>query len=117
MTEVATGNINHEEFFPHLLYRLQGSSLECATWRLQDGRETLAMFLDEATANTYAQQAELGEGWQSFRPERSDLLEIIRQSVETGVVLATLDPDQEKAKRVFDLQAVLTNMSGERSEQ
>ena len=111
--QVEAGETNVEEVCPYVLYRLHKHSLECATWRLQDGRETLAMFLAEATAHEYVQEARLGEGWQVFRPSRRDLLEIIRQSVATGVLLATLDPDLQKAKRLFDLQAVLKNMSVE----
>ncbi|HAY80007.1 MAG TPA: hypothetical protein DCY79_09420 [Planctomycetaceae bacterium] len=109
--DVPTSDLNTQDLSPYVLYRIDDEGLQCAMWRLQDGRETLALFLDEAAAGEYAKQAGLAEGWRAFQPNRRDLLEMIRQAVASGVKLAALDPDQQQAKRLFDLAAVLTKMA------
>ena len=96
-----------EELSPYLLYRITGDQLECALWQLEDGRKALALFLSGDQATAYHQATHLGEEWKMLRPERRDLLEIIRTAYHSGVQLAVLDPDSTKAKRIFDLQDII----------
>ena len=102
-----------EEICPFIVYRLDDQGMECAIWRLTDGRESLALFLDEAKAQAYIESTQLGTDWKPHCPGRNDLLEIIRQSTAAGISLAALDPNGEEAKRLFDLEEVVQKMRPE----
>ncbi len=92
---------------PFLIYRLAGTEVECAVWRLQEGPTALALFLTADSATAYHQAAGLGDEWKIFRPARSALFQLVGAAVQAGIPYAVLDPDLEKAKRVFDLQAIV----------
>jgi hypothetical protein len=95
------------EIEPYLVYRLVDGQMECALWALADGQQALALFLSEQTAGGYQQAAALDSAWRVFCPARNDLVEILRQCQASGIRLAVLDPDHEKARRIFDLTEVL----------
>ena len=92
---------------PFLIYRLAGSEVECAVWRLQEGPTALALFLSAESAAAYHQAAGLGDEWKVYQPARAALFQLVGAAVQAGILYAVLDPDHEKAKRMFDLQAIV----------
>ena len=70
-------------------------------------RDGLALFLTEHNAMEYSRQALSGPGWQVVRPPRASVLEVLRECHRAGVAFAVLDPDGEKAKRVFPIGEIL----------
>src|SRR5260370_4306588 len=99
--------IVNDEIDPYLIYRVVGAEVECAVWQLKEGPTALALFLSGDSATAYREAAGLGEEWKVFRPARAALLHLVGAAVQSGIRYAVLDPDQEKAKRVFDLQAII----------
>ena len=96
-----------DEIQPYVVHRIDGGQMECALWRFSDGRPALALFLTEESATSYRASARLGTGWSIFRPEKELLLELLKSCFDAGIAFAVLDPDAEKAKRIFDLRAIL----------
>lgn len=96
-----------EEFYPYIVYRLQGSDFECALWQLAEGQKALALFSSNDAATAYVSAAALSKEWRILRPPRDALLQLVRASAALGVGLAVLDPDGQKAKRLFNLQEIL----------
>lgn len=96
-----------DEIEPFILFRLAGGQAECATWQVEAGAKALALFLSEAAASAYAATSGLGSDWRVFRPKRAAMLELLRASRASGIALAVLDPDQQKARRVFDINEIL----------
>jgi len=99
-----------DEIEPFIVFRIVDGHAECATWQIAGGDKALALFLTEGAATAYG--ANLGEGWRVARPPRAGLLELLRAGAATGVSFAALDPDRDKAKRVFDLREVLAAIDG-----
>jgi hypothetical protein len=97
----------HDEINPYLLYRVEGDQGDCALWQLQEGPRALALFLSEASALAYRQTAGLGQEWRSLRPNRAGLLELMKACFQEGIEYAVLDPEKEKAKRVFNIREIL----------
>ena len=96
-----------DEINPYILYRLDGSQVECALWQLQEGPRALAFFLSYDSAAAYHTSSGLASDWKVFRPARSALLELLRTAHASGVRHAVLDPDATKALRVFDIGEIL----------
>jgi hypothetical protein len=96
-----------DELSPYLLVRVRNDQAEFARWRVREGQDALAMFLTEAKATDYAMAALSGPGWQVVRPPRTSVLEVLRACHAAGVAFAVLDPDGEKAKRVFPIGEIL----------
>jgi hypothetical protein len=96
-----------DEIEPYVVYRLEGAQLECALWQFKDGPKALALFLSGDSATSYIQAANTGTGWKIFRPAKPTLLEILKAGYENGIQHAVLDPDVEKAKRIFYIPDIL----------
>jgi hypothetical protein len=96
-----------DEINPFLLYRLAGGQVECALWQIQEGGRALALFLTAESAARYHTASGLSAEWKVARPGRAGLLELARTAVAAGVRHAVLDPDHEKARRLFDLSEIL----------
>jgi hypothetical protein len=96
-----------DELNPYLLVRVRGGAAEFARWRVQDGPDALALFLTADAAMAYAGKTLSGPGWQVVRPPRASVLEVLRECYRAGVTLAVLDPDGERAKRVFPIGDIL----------
>ena len=79
-------------------------------WRLKEGQTALALFLTADSAAAYHKAAGLGDEWKVYRPARPALFQLVNAAVQAGMPFAVLDPDLEKAKRVFDLQAMLSGL-------
>jgi len=96
-----------DEFDPYLVYRVSGQSVECALWTLAEGERALAIFLTRASAEEFIRAGELGPAWQIHQPAKNDLYQIFRRCSEGGIRYAVLDPDNQQARRLFDLEQVL----------
>ena len=96
-----------EEINPYLVYRLSDEQMECAVWTLDEGQKALTLFLSQESAEVYVSATGLGEEWKIYCPARIDLMEIIKQTTASGIFLAVVDPDDKKAKRLFDLRQVV----------
>ncbi len=96
-----------DELSPYLLVRVQDGRAEFVRWRVREGQDALALFLTSDNALAYAKNALSGPGWQVVRPPRVSILEVLRACHNAGVMLAVLDPDGDKAKRVFPIGEIL----------
>ena len=96
-----------EEIEPYLMFCLDGNQVECAVWVLKDGGKALALFLSGDAATSYRDAASLGPEWKIHRPAKNNLLQILRECQRAGILYAVLDPDLEKAKRMWNIQEVL----------
>lgn len=96
-----------DELSPYLLVRVVAGRAEFARWRVQEGHDALALFLTADNALAYAKSALAGSGWQVVRPPRASVLEVLRACHGAGVTLAVLDPESDKAKRVFPIGEIL----------
>ena len=101
-----------EEIQPFIVFRIAAGAAECATWQVQSGTKALALFLSQESAAAYCVAAELGPEWRVIRPPRAGLLELLRASRQAGIGMAVLDPDREKARRVFDIGEILAAVDG-----
>lgn len=96
-----------DEIEPFILFRLSEGQADCATWQIESGAKALALFLSEESATRYAATIGMGPEWRVYRPKRSAMLELLRASHASGIAHAVLDPDREKAHRVFDINEIL----------
>jgi hypothetical protein len=97
-----------DEIQPYVVYRIDGGQMECALWQFQDGQKALALFLSGDAATSYREYANLGAEWKLFCPAKEALLQLLKGCFQVGIGYAVLDPDLEKAKRVFDIRAILS---------
>ena len=97
-----------DEIQPYVVYRIDGDQMECALWQCKDGQKALALFLSGDAATSFREAAHLGAEWKIFCPAREALLQILKGCHEAGIGHAVLDPDLEKAKRIFNIQEILS---------
>lgn len=99
--------MNENELQPWLIVQGQGDARSLAMWRLSDlDQPALALFSDAARAERYA-TAHIAIHWEVSQPARAALLHIMIECFQQQIKLAVLDPDQETARRVFNLRDVL----------
>jgi len=96
-----------DEIQPFVVYRIDGDQMECALWQLKDGQKALALFLSGDAATSYRASANLGAEWKIFCPAKEALLQLLKACHEAGIGYAVLDPDLEKAKRIFNIHEIL----------
>jgi hypothetical protein len=96
-----------EEIKPYVVYRIDGDQMECALWQLQDGQKALALFLSGDAATSYREFTHLGPEWKLFSPAKEALHEMLKSCFQAGIAYAVLDPDLEKAKRIFSIKEIL----------
>jgi hypothetical protein len=103
-----------DEIQPYVVYRILpgGEQMECALWQFKDGQRALALFLSGDAATTFRESAKLGAEWKIFCPAREGLLELLKGCDAAGIGFAVLDPDQEKAKRIFNIHEILAAAGG-----
>jgi hypothetical protein len=102
--------IASDEIRPYVVYRIDGEQMECALWQFQDGQKALALFLSGDAATSYRESANLAAEWKIFCPARDVLLQMLKSCYQAGIRSAVLDPDLVKAKRIFDIDAILKNV-------
>jgi hypothetical protein len=101
-----------DEIQPYVVYRVEDEQMECALWQFKDGRKALALFLSGDAATSFKESANLGAEWKIFCPAKEALLQILKGCHDAGIGYAVLDPDREKAKRIFHIPDIL-NAAGE----
>lgn len=95
-------NTQHE-VQPVMLVRMTPQGPEFARWRINNGEDAIAMFLDVASAQKY--QDSLQEtGWKVWKPTVLELLTVFRGCLQLGIHNAVLEPDISSAKRIFSIQ-------------
>ena len=97
----------NDEIQPFVVGRVVGEQMECALWQLRDGQKAIALFLSGDSAVGYLAAAGLGPEWKVFSPTREPLMELLKCAHQAGIRLAALEPDLEKAKRLFDIGEIL----------
>ncbi|MSQ97315.1 MAG: hypothetical protein EXR98_22550 [Gemmataceae bacterium] len=97
-----------DEIQPFVVYRIDGAQMECALWQFKDGQKALAFFLSGDAATSFKESANLGPEWKIFCPAREALLQMLKGCHEAGIGYAVLDPDLERAKRIFNIQDILS---------
>jgi hypothetical protein len=102
-----TDNLS-DEIQPYIVYRIDGDQIECALWQFKDGQKALALFLSGDAATSYRSLAHLGAEWKIFCPAKNALLQLLKSCYDTGIGYAVLDPDLEKAKRIFIIRDILS---------
>src|SRR5262245_35436193 len=109
MPDIAPGLPSlRDEIEPFIVFPLRGGGGDWATWQIELGAKALALFLSQESAQAYCGKAGLGAEWKVFRPNRAAMLELLRTSRSAGIALAVLDPDTQKARRLFDINEILT---------
>jgi hypothetical protein len=101
-----------DEIFPHIVYRVSEGQAECALWKLADGPQAIALFLDADAAEVYRRQANLDDSWQVFQPDRPSLQRLLESTLQAGIPYAVLNPGGDDARRIFDLADVVKNFAG-----
>jgi hypothetical protein len=96
-----------DEIQPYLVYRIVGAQMECALWQFEEGERALALFLSGDAAAAYREAANLGGAWKIFCPAKEVLLQLFKGCYHAGISRAVLDPDLEKAKRIFSIHEIL----------
>ena len=96
-----------DEIQPYVVYRIEDDQMECALWQFKDGQKALALFLSGDAATSFKESAKLGAAWKIFCPAKEALLQMLRGCHEAGIGYAVLDPDLEKAKRIFNIHEIL----------
>ena len=96
-----------DEIQPYVVYRIDGDQMECALWQFKDGQKALALFLSGDAATSYRESANLGAAWKIFCPAKEALLQMLKGCNDAGIDFAVLDPDLEKAKRIFNIHEIL----------
>ena len=104
-----------DEIQPYVVYRLDGDQMECALWQINNGAKALALFLSGDTATSFRQFTNLGAEWRIFRPAKEALLQLLKACCQDGISFAVLDPDLEKAQRIFNIPAILKAVDEEPS--
>jgi hypothetical protein len=96
-----------EDVLPYVVCRSEGSQAELALWQLATGQRAVALFLSEETAAAYRATAHPEAEWRVFRPARETLVQLLRMGYQSGILYAVLDPERDRAKRIFVLEQVL----------
>ena len=88
-------------------WRLEGQNLEGKQLEGQ-ASEAIIFFTTQETANFYCTSALAGEEIKLIQPPRTELVRILISAYTQGCRFAVLDPVKLTAKRIFDLQEILT---------
>ena len=96
-----------DEIQPYVVYRIDNDQMECALWQFKDGQKALALFLSGDSATSFKESAKLGIEWRIFCPAKDALLQMLKGCHDAGIGYAVLDPDLEKAKRIFNIHEIL----------
>ncbi|HEX5104947.1 MAG TPA: hypothetical protein VFV87_14100, partial [Pirellulaceae bacterium] len=91
------------------LYRQAGGQAEFATWRLESGQESLAIFATAEAAGKYQAELPAAVEYTLFQPPRDKLLAIFESCLATGIRTAALDPLAGGARTLFDLAQVIAS--------
>ncbi|HEX7378053.1 MAG TPA: hypothetical protein VF278_13115 [Pirellulales bacterium] len=97
-----------DEVEPYVAYQVEGEKMDFALWPLEDGGRALALFLTAEAARGYVDGAQFKGEWRIVRPAKPDLLKILEECWEAGVLKAVLDTGEEGRQILFDIFEVLS---------
>ena len=97
-----------EEIQPYVVYRIDGDQVECALWQLKEGQKALAFFLSGDSAVSYRDSTSHGTDWKVLCPATENLVKLLKAYYQAGIEYAVLEPDLEKAKRIFNIRELLS---------
>lgn len=97
----------NDEIEPYVAYQVAGDKMDFALWPLEAGGNGLALFLTADAARGYVDGAQLAGEWRIVRPAKSDLLKILEECWEAGVLKAVLDTGNDGRQVLFDIFEVL----------
>jgi hypothetical protein len=96
-----------DEVEPYVAYRLEGDKMNFALWPLDDGRRALALFLSAELARQHVHASADGPDWRIVRPAKADLLKVLEECWEAGILHAVLETGQAEKHLIFDILEVL----------
>ena len=97
----------NDEIEPYLAYRLDGDKMAFALWPLDDGTRALALFVSAELANQHLRNDEHSDAWRIVRPAKKDLLKVLEECFEAGILHAVLETGQAEQHLIFDIVEVL----------
>ncbi len=101
-----------QELEPFIVFHAGVDTAEVALWKLADGRQAIALFLDRESAEGYRAAAGHSDAWQVFQPDRAALVALMREALDGGVELVVLQPTADSAQRMWSISEVLANTDG-----
>lgn len=96
-----------DEVEPYVAYRLDGDKMDFALRPLTEGRQALALFLTPEAARDFLESVGSGPQWRIVQPVKRDLMKILEECWEVGILHAVLDTNQPDKPILFDLFEVL----------
>ncbi|MGH7136811.1 MAG: hypothetical protein ACREHD_13815, partial [Pirellulales bacterium] len=96
-----------DEVQPYVAYQVEDDKMDFAVWPMADGGRALALFLTADAARAFVDGAQLAGEWRIVRPAKPDLLKILEECWEAGVLKAVLDTAQDGRQMLFDIFEVL----------
>ncbi|MEX0867755.1 MAG: hypothetical protein WD030_10385 [Pirellulales bacterium] len=102
-----------QEIEPFIVFHAGGDAAEVALWKLADGRQAIALFMDQESAEGYRAAAGLTDDWQVFQPDRAALVTLLHAALDSGVEFVVLQPTADSAQRLWSISDVLANADQE----
>ena len=97
---------SEDEVEPYVAYRLDGDKMDFALRPLADGK-ALALFLTPEAARSFLEDTDARLDWRIVRPVKRDLLKVLEECWEAGILHAVLDTNQPDKPILFDIFDVL----------
>lgn len=98
---------SNDEVEPYVAYRLDGEKMDFALWPLADGTRALALFVSAELAQQHLQGDVHADAWRIVRPAKNDLLKVLEECWEAGILHAVLETGQADQHLIFDILEVL----------
>ncbi|HEX7450104.1 MAG TPA: hypothetical protein VF306_21265 [Pirellulales bacterium] len=96
-----------DEVEPYVAYRLEGDKMDFALRPLADDGKALALFLSPEAARDFLEETGSPLAWRIVQPVKRDLLKILEECWEAGILHAVLDTNQPDRPILFDIFDVL----------
>jgi hypothetical protein len=99
--------MSSDEVEPYVAYRVDGDKMNFALWPLADGSQALALFLSAELAQAHVARDPSALDWRIVRPAKKDLLKVLEECWEAGILHAVLETGQPDNHLIFDILEVL----------
>lgn len=96
-----------DEVEPYVAYRVEGEKMNFALWPLADGTRALALFVSPELAQHHLRGEAQADSWRIVRPAKKDLLKVLEECWEAGILHAVLETGQPDQHLIFDILEVL----------
>lgn len=96
-----------DEVEPYVAYRVEGDKMTFSLWPLGDGSRALALFLSVELAQQHLAGDTSAADWRIVRPTKKDLLKVLEECWEAGILNAVLETGQPDKHLIFDILEVL----------